>query len=86
MAFAQVWAAVVNKSNEPIDIDVAQRGFEVRRVQKLSFAGPSAVVAILYFSKANRTLQQQSARQDLQNVKWMGDEKVEDFFRTYRHS
>ena len=32
-----------------------------------------------------RTLQQQYAFQDLANVKWMGDEKIEDFLRTYRH-
>eukprot|EP00974_Lingulodinium_polyedra_P058261 5612148-Lingulodinium_polyedra.AAC.1 len=40
---------------------------------------------ILDFFKTNRTLQQQYVFQDLANVKWMGDEKIEDFLRTDRH-
>eukprot|EP00974_Lingulodinium_polyedra_P053940 5186470-Lingulodinium_polyedra.AAC.1 len=84
MALAQVLTAVVRKSNESVKMDVAQKGFELRREEKYRLRGRHIFWMILDFFKTKRTLQQQSVFQVLRNVKWMGGEKIEDFFRTYR--
>eukprot|EP00974_Lingulodinium_polyedra_P052095 5012369-Lingulodinium_polyedra.AAC.1 len=81
MALAQVLTTVVNETNESIKMDIAQKGFELRRDQKYRLRGRQILWMILDFFKTNRTLQQQYAFQDLANVKWMGDEKIEDFLR-----
>ena len=78
-ALAKALRGIIKQSKESLTEDVILKTRECAQSKSI-LKGRQIVWMMLDYFKANRTLQEQYKYQDIEPLKWMGDEKLPQFF------
>eukprot|EP00974_Lingulodinium_polyedra_P074997 7267695-Lingulodinium_polyedra.AAC.1 len=74
----QALLAVVNKSHETIRFHIGAKRLEVRKDPGYMLKGRQLIWMSLEYFHTNQSLNAQYGFQDLQTIKWMGDDNMDD--------
>ena len=83
LALARAVEVVVNRSNESLKYDFQVQQSKVFRETGRSLRGRQMVWLVLDFFRTNRSLKTVYAYEDMENIKWLGDNRLEEFYRNY---
>ena len=79
-ALAKALHGILKQSKESLTEDVILKTRECAQSNSI-LKGRQIVWMMLDYFKTNRTLQEQYKYQDIESLKWMGDEKIPQFFK-----
>ena len=79
-ALAKALHGILNESKESLTEDVIIKSRECAQSNS-NLKGRQIVWMMLDYFKTNRTLQEQYKYQDIESLKWMGDERMPQFYK-----
>jgi hypothetical protein len=79
-ALAKALHGILKQSKESLTEDVILKARECAQSNSI-LKGCQIVWMLLYYFKTIRTLQEQYKYQDIESLKWMGDERLPQFYK-----